>query len=388
MLARWLAVTCFTGVALAMTACAGSLPVVRSGDLPAEASLLGGTALFGRAVTAEEIPDADLRALDPAMREFVATAVRGAGSPDTRVQRLFWEMRRTGLLSLDYQATRTTTATETFHARTGNCLAFTNLFVALAREANLSVSYQLVEIPPVWSSDGEALMLNQHVNVRIHRSGRNRGARLDQIVDFNLPDYSGNYPQKPVADHVIDALFYNNLAVAAMQEGESRTAFVYFLKALRADPHAASAWANLGVLYQRHGADRHAEAAFHRSLRADRHYKVAMSNLARLYERQGETELAHAYLERIRRHQQRNPYYHFYQAERALADGDTQQALDAINRAIRMREAEHEFHFLRARVMESRGNSEAARLSLARAHEHATFAGVREAYRRKLDALN
>ena len=157
MLARWLAVIYLTGLALAMTGCAASLPTPRSGELPNDAALLSGTALFGHQVSADEISDADLRALDSAMREFVATAVQGAGSPDARVQRLFWEMRRRGLLSLDYQATRTTTATETFHARTGNCLAFTNLFVALAREANLKVSYQLVDIPPVWSSDGEAL---------------------------------------------------------------------------------------------------------------------------------------------------------------------------------------------------------------------------------------
>lgn len=388
MRARGLAVVCWMGVALALAGCAANLPVPRAGELPNDTALLSGEAIFDHPVSADELPDADLRALDGAMREFVATAVGGVGSPHARVQRLLWEMRRNGLLAMDYEAARTTPAIETFHARTGNCLAFTNLFVALAREAGLRVTYQLVDIPPMWSSDGEALMLSQHVNVRILRSGRSRGARFDQVVDFNLPNYNGNYPQQPVADHTIDALFYNNLAVAAMQESDHRTAFVYFLKALRADQDAASAWANLGVFYQRHAADTHAEAAFHRSLRADRHYKVAMSNLARLYERQGETELALAYRERIHRHQQRNPYYHFFQAEQALADGDSRQALGAINRAIRMREAEHEFHFLRARVLESRGNSEAARLSLARAHEHATFAGVREAYRRKLDALN
>ena len=388
MLPKWLPVTCLAIPALALAACAGTLPIPHPGELPNDAALVSGQALFDRPIAADEQPDADLRGLDPAMREFVATAVRGAGSPDSRVQRLFWEMRRRGLLSLDYQSTRTTTASETFHSRTGNCLAFTNLFVALAREAGLRVAYQVVDIPPMWSSDSGSLVLSQHVNVRILSSGLDRSAQLDQVVDFNLPDYSGNYPQQVVADHVIDALFYNNLAVSAMQDGQPRTAFVYFIKALRADPDSASAWANLGVLYQRQGVDDYAEAAFHRSLRADRHYKVAMSNLARLYGQRGETDLAQIYRDRIHRHQQRNPYHHFLQAEQAFAAGDTRQALGAIDRAIRMRDVEHEFHFLRARIMQTQGNSEAARVSLERAHAHATFAALRASYRRKLDALN
>lgn len=371
-----------------LAGCAATPPLPSSGPLPDRSALLSGEGLFGERVSADERADADLRGLDEEMRAFVARAIGSTSGSEARLQRLLWEMRSNGLLALDYRSTVTATARQTFHDRTGNCLAFTNLFVALAREAGLRVSYQQVEIPPVWSSDGEMAILNLHVNVRVHRAGTQRGAQLDRVVDFNAPSFTGNFPQRPVPDHVIDALFYNNLAVDALQSGDDRGAFVYFVKALRSDPRSAATWANLGVLYLRHGADRHAESAFHQALGADPAHKVAMSNLARLYDQRGDHELAASYRERVRRHQLMNPYYHAFLAEQALADGDIVSALTAIDRAIRLREQEHQFHFLRARVLQSVGDSEAARISLLRAHDQAGFAAVRDQYRRKLDELN
>jgi tetratricopeptide (TPR) repeat protein len=388
MLATVLKTLWLAAFAAALTGCAGTLPRPGEDSLPQRSALLGGERLFGERVSPDERPDADLRGLDEAMRVFVGRAIGSTTDSEGRLQRLLWEMRSNGLLALDYRSTRTATARETFHERTGNCLAFTNLFVALAREAGLRVSYQAVDIPPVWSSDGELAILSLHVNVRVHRAGTQRGGALDRVVDFNAPTFTGNYPQRPVADHVIDALFYNNLAVDALQAGDDRGAFVYFVKALTSDPRSAATWANLGVLYQRHGAQAHAEAAFLQALNADSMHKVAMSNLARLYDRRGDHALAASYRERVRRHQLMNPYYHAFMAEQALAEGDIDTALEAIDRAIRLRDQEHQFHFLRARALQSVGDSEAARVSLLRAHDHAGFATVRDQYRRKLDELN
>ena len=46
----------------------------------------------------------------------------------------------------------TRTASETFRARRGNCLSFSNMFVAMARDVGLDVQFQEVEIPPDWTS--------------------------------------------------------------------------------------------------------------------------------------------------------------------------------------------------------------------------------------------
>ncbi len=375
-------------VIVSIVGCAATPPLPRSGELPPVAELLDGSVLLGESISEQALPAIETRALTPEMRDFVSRSVAGVSSAEGRLQRLLWEMRRNGLLTLNYQSTITGTATETFETRVGNCLSFTNLFVALARDAGLEVSYQQVDIPPVWSSGGELLMLNQHVNVRVHRTTRERASTHDHVVDFNAPEYTGNYPQRPVGDAVVDALFHNNLAVDALIDDDPRTAFLHFRAALMIDPRSTPAWTNLGVLFQRNGLDTHAEAAFHQALAHDAGHKVAMSNLARLYDRLGQGDLAAVYRDRIRRHQLQNPYYHFFLAEQAVAQADLDAALRAVERAIRLREEEHQFHFLRAQTLEALGQREAARLSLLRAQEHATFAAIRNEYGRKLEMLD
>lgn len=367
--------------------CAGPLPSRPAADLPGYAELVSGEALFGAPVAATELPDADVRATDEEMRAFVRKAVSGANSHEARLQRLLRAMLGSGLFALDYQGEQTLTARETFHAGVGNCLAFTNLFVALAREANLHVTYQQVQIPAMWTGDGDTAILNQHVNVRVRDTTDGRFPPRHQTVDFNLPHYRGTYAQKPISDSHVDALFYNNLAASAMRAGEHREAFIYLIKALSTNQEVAAAWTNLGVLYQRNARPEHAEGAFHRALQADARHKPAMSNLARLYEQRGMLALAGEYRDRIRRHQQRNPYYHLFLAEQAYAEDRPGAALASIDQAIRLRKDEHRFHYMRAVILTHIGRHEASRASLARAREYASVAQLQELYDRKLNEL-
>jgi Flp pilus assembly protein TadD len=322
------------------------------------------------------------------MRAFVQQAVHGAQMQDSRLERLLQAMLRTGLFSLDYHNEQTLTASETFHGGRGNCLAFTNLFVALAREARLQVSYQQVHVPPIWTGDGDLAILNQHVNVRIEdTSGGHHPARHLE-VDFNLPSLRGRYRQQVITDAHVDALFYNNLGAQAMRAGNAREAFIYFLKAISTDEDVAATWSNLGVLYQRHDRPDHAESAFHRALQADPGHRPAMSNLSWFYEQHGFYSLAEVYRERIRSHQQRNPYYHLFLAEQAYADGRVDDALAAIDEAIRLHTDEHRFHYMRAVILARVGQLDASRASLEQAREHATMAQTRSLYDRKLRALH
>jgi Flp pilus assembly protein TadD len=380
----WLVLPC---VCLALAGCAAPLPSRQGAELPGNTELLSGEALFGTRVYASELPDADLRGLDEEMRAFVADAVAGARSHEARLERLLRAMLGSGLFSLDYQWEQTLTARETFYEGVGNCLAFTNLFVALAREARLRVHFQQVLVPAMWAGDGQTAILNQHVNVLVRDTADGRYPPRNQVVDFNLPSYRGNHPRRIVSDAYIDALFYNNLAVQQMRAGENRAAFVYLLKALATDADTAAAWTNLGVLYQRHERPLHAESAFHRALHIDSRHKPAMSNLVRLYDQQGVADLADTYRERIRQHQERNPYYHLSVAERAYAEHRDADALAAVNRAIHLEGDEHRFHYLRALILARIGQLDASRASLQRARDTASVAQLQALYDRKLSEL-
>jgi Tfp pilus assembly protein PilF len=365
--------------------CAGPLSMRPDPGLPSARELLSGVALFDEAVSPDELPDRDLLGLDQPMRNFVSQAITGPKDSDSQVvRRLLRAMIRSGLLGLEYHEDLTLTAQEVFHSGGGNCLAFTNLFVAMAREAGLRVSYQQVDVPPAWSADENLLILNQHVNVLVHDT-RRLGPTLDElVVDFNTPWYRGNYPQWPVSDGFAEALFYNNLAVDALRESDARRAFVFFGKALRADPDVPALWTNLGVLYQRNELPDHAESAFRIALAKDANHKSAISNLAKLYEQRGLHELAAEYRERVRRHQEGNPYFHFFKAEQAALAGDFDAALALVDRAIRLRKDEHKFHFLRAEILARTGREEASRASLELARDYATVATTQALYERKL----
>jgi Tfp pilus assembly protein PilF len=385
---RWPALLALCTFGLATSGCTVSLPGASGATLPGDAELLSGRALFGEQVSAAELPDADIRGLDEEMRAFVARAVAGAHSSDARLDRLLHSMLRSGLFSLDYDSEQTLTASETFHEGAGNCLAFTNLFVALAREAQLKAVYQDVDVPATWTGDGGLAILHQHVNVLVRDSIPGRyPSTTHAVIDFNQPSFNSRYPQRPISDAHVDALFYNNLGADAMREGATRRAFVYLLKAITTDSNVAASWTNLGVLYRRSDLPEYAEAALRRALQADSRHKPAMSNLARLYEEQGKHELAEAYRERVRRHQQRNPYYHYAVAERAFAEGSAYAALASIDQAIRLRKDEHRFHHMRAVILTRIGRHEASRASLERAREYSSVAQLQDLYNRKLGEL-
>lgn len=374
-------------LSLGLLGCAAPPPLRPGADLPGDAELLSGEALFGVRVAATEMPDADIRGLDEVMRAFVGETVAGANSHEARLERLLHAMLRRGMFSLDYDGEATLTAREMFHSGAGNCLAFTNLFVALAREARLRVSYQQVQVPAMWTGDGETAILNQHVNVRVRDTTDGRYPPRHQVVDFNLPYFRGRFPERPISDSHVDALFYNNLGANALRSGNDRAAFVNLLKAIKTDREVAAAWTNLGVLYWRHDLHDHAESAFQRALRADPRHKPAMSNLARLYEQRGLLSLAADYRDRIRRYQMENPYYHLFLAEQAYAAGRPLDALAAIDQAIRLRKDEHRFHYVRSVILLQIGRPEASRASLERAREYSSVAHLEEIYERKLNEL-
>ncbi len=68
-------------------------------------------------------------------------------------------------LKLEYDATRTKTAAETFATRSGNCLSLVLMTAALAHQLDLPVVYQSAYLDPTWSRSGDLLFASGHVNV-------------------------------------------------------------------------------------------------------------------------------------------------------------------------------------------------------------------------------
>ena len=349
--------------------------------------LLSGQVLFGELIDISDIRSDGIMALNDELRDYVTSKVKGDPQARSRLRKLIRGMIEDGLLTLDYDPNRTYTAIETFQNRQGNCLSFSILFAALAREANLDVTFQMVDIPPSFRADGEMILLNNHINVLV------KGVRSDvnhlraYVVDFNSAEYNGNYGTRKVTDNYAIALYYSNVAVESMQAGNSKKAFRYLKKGIETDPAIAGLWVNLGALYSRHEHYNMAEQAYQQALSIQPSNKSALVNLANTLHYLGHEEESEYYLKKVAYYRDHNPYYHYYLAQTAYQENELQDAMDYLAKAIRLKREEHQFYFLRGLVHYKLKEYDLAAKDYRKARDTAEKAQLISGYTRKLQAL-
>lgn len=368
-------------IAIFAAACATAGSTAKTAGID-ETDLLSGAVIFGEPVDTSTVADPGIFDVDDDMRAFIAEHVGDRNASRERMRRLLDGMVNSGLMSLDYNDAMTKTARQTFHDRVGNCISFTSLFVALAREANMDVTFQTVEIPPIWYSDSDLVILNNHVNALIRH---NFGGRA--TVDFNITELKGDYETRAVSDEYALALYYNNVAMDALRAGNEEQSFRLLKKSIETYPDIAANWANLGVIYSRSGHDDYAIVAHLKALDLDKDHRPSMVNLASLYEEQGDLESAGVYRRQIRRYQNRNPYYHYSHALAAYNDGDLEGASERLRRAMRLKGSEHKFYQLQGLIAAQQGDTDLALRSIKKARSLAVYSDAQRLYDSKIQML-
>ena len=349
-------------VLVLLEACAASS--IRRSPI-SEEDLLSGKALDSSfAVSAPVISIDDAFALDDDMHAFVRQ-INASGDASMKVIRLLAAMKERGLFSLEYNEAVTQTVSGTFHEHRGNCLSFTMLFIALAREAGLHARYQLVDVPPQWNLDSDLVVIANHVNAVIDSTSDH-----DLVIDFNKANFRENYATRKIDDAYAASLFYTNLGAEAMIKRDYAASFTFLREAIRARPDVASPWVNIGVLYGRQGLLDYAEAAYLRALEIAPQERSALANLAGVYDALGDTERAAEYRERVRHYQDINPYYHYARAQKAYREHRYDDTLAELKRAIRLRDDESAFYTLQGQTFTAIGREDDAKKSLARATEN------------------
>jgi Flp pilus assembly protein TadD len=358
--------------------CTAPLPASSTRITPEQ--LLEGRPLTG-GVEPAPLPDVAILALDDDMRRFVAERMPATGSDSWRLRQLLRGLLDDERFAIEYQE-RTYTAAEAFHLRRANCLAFTNLFVALARAAGLRVHFQEVDVPPDWSLAGGLLVQNRHMNTLV-----DVGPRSEQIVDFNMADFRTSYERRVISDERARAHYYSNVAAERLEAGELVPALQNFRKALAADSGFVPAWINLGSLYQRAGQPAWAEAAWLHALDLAPREFVAMSNLERLFRATGRPAEAEEFRSRLYRHRQQNPYYRYEQARVAFASQDYPAAIGHLRFAIDRKANEDRFYALLGLAYLRGGDAASGERWMARAEELAGDESLKQAYHSKLERL-
>ncbi len=345
--------------------------------------LLAGAPLGVTAVPPLPAADpADVLALSPEMKAFADAHVDRKSADNLKLNQLVSAIMGKKTFGVTYDGS-TRTAADTFFARRGNCLSFSNMFVAMARYVGLNAEFQEVEIPPDWTLDKETFVLNRHVDVYV-----DMGQLGSSVVDFNIEDFKTTYEMRVISDARALAHFYNNLGVERMQTGDTAAALWCFRTAIAsAEGRFSPAWTNLGTLYLRNGHPAHAEAAYRQALEVNSDDLVAMSDLARLYGRIGDLDRAARYRKLVEHHRWRNPYYRYELARHAYADKHYDEAIGHLKYAARQRPKEDRFPHLLALCYLGKGDVAAARRWLARAKEVAATDALKRQYAAEIAAL-
>ncbi|MEM7100232.1 MAG: tetratricopeptide repeat protein [Pseudomonadota bacterium] len=329
--------------------------------------LLTGEILFGEVVRSSEAPAHDILGVDQAMLEFVGDIGERRLSV-VRFNQLIDKLEDSGFFGNTYNASVTLTAADTFHKKIGNCISYTNLFVALARVAGLEVHFQIVPpVHPTWDAQDGMLIKNNHINLSIRgqRFDRNRGDGY--TIDFNLVEPDPDAEVKRVSDEYAASLFYANLAISSLFANKPREGFAYLVRAIETEPGNPDLWINLAAIYNRFGQHRAAIESLQVAGQIDPRDRTVVSALERTYRILGDIETADRLAVKVRRHRQSNPYYFFALAQQARETGDLNGALVAIERAIKLKKQDPRFHHLQSVLHQAQGDAKLAQISLRRA---------------------
>lgn len=332
-------------------------------------------------VSPDDIAPGDILAVSPEMAAFLDANVDRGANQNVKLAELLRAIIGGDRFRLSYEDS-TRTATGTFNARRGNCVSFTNMFIAMARDVGLRASYQEVEIPPDWSMTGESYLLSQHVNALVDMKNA-----LSRVVDFNTVDYRSEDDMRVISDARGRAHYYNNVGVERMLADHTTAAYANLRQSLVEDVTFSSAWVNMGILHRREGYPALAEAALLRALDLNGADLMAMSNLASLYEEEGRTEQARLYLNRVRSHRMKNPYYRYQLANTAFSEGNYKEAISNLRTAIRLRGDDDRFYYLLSLSYLMSGDREQAQQLMKKAEEVAQQTADQEKYHHKLELI-
>lgn len=321
--------------------------------------------------------------LTPEMRDFVSHYAPQEYHDKYKAGALVRALTTAYGLNMKYRADITHSAAEAFARREANCLSFTMLLYALAKEAGLAISFNEVEVPPVWDLQGNALIYYKHVNAVVDI----RWAE-SKIVDINMENYNEAYRQKRITkDHAL-VLYFNNKAVEALSDNRLADAQLYFMRALDIEADFGFVLGNMATLYRRVERFDVAQELYLRALEVDGFDPVVASNLARNYRSLGDESLAKQLELEVANHREKNPYYHFALAKTEYDSGDNETAITEVNKAIKLYPRDHRFYFLKAKVLSRLGADADVERSLKLARSYSSDDLEKQRYSEKINKVS
>ena len=155
--------------------------------------------------------------------------------------------------------------------RQGNCLSLAILTTAVARLANVEVGYQLMDMRPVYSKQGQTIFTAQHVRSILYDP--DYVSRTDSIV-FMRPliiiDYfpsNRSSIKAMVSEEDFVSMYFRNKAADAIADRDYKKAFWLTNESLAFSPNNSHAINMLAVIYENMGFSQDAEKLYQYGLK-------------------------------------------------------------------------------------------------------------------------
>lgn len=299
--------------------------------------------------------------LSPEMKTWAHEQVRGGYTEGQKLDLLMAALTDKEGLSVKYERDFTGTAREVFESGEANCLSFTTLFVALAREVEVNAYYLNVLRSSRYAQEGDLVVRWQHVT-----AGWDRGAER-KVLEFGfIPDENYRNAVK-LSDTAALAMFYSNRGAEALLAGEPSAARDWLEVAVLIDPSWLHGWLNLGVVRRRMGDFDGAEAAYRTGIELDPNHLQLYANLAALLQTRGREDGVGELLRLLDRRSNRNPFLYRSLGDRALREGQIEDAGRFYRRALRLDAKDADSHAAMGIWELADDNPERARSRLKRA---------------------
>jgi tetratricopeptide (TPR) repeat protein len=298
--------------------------------------------------------------ITPQVREAADELSGNGGNVVDQLKRMQSALFDPGRFTFDYEAGLTYTAAEALAARRGNCVAFTNLFIAMARSRGIRVKAGYMTPRVAGEKRGDLVYVNTHV-VAVYQLH-------DRFVVFDF--YRTREDEVPrirlLDDFELAALYVNNRAVEALSRGEFVEAEAQLEAVIRLAPQFVGAHGNLGVLKRRRGDVSGALDAYRAALALEPHNPTILANLSSLYVGMGLYREAQAAL-RLADMSSATTYTILARGDLEAADGNPDGALSFYRRAARLDATIPDPYVAIARLEKGRGRLAEAQRAAGRA---------------------
>lgn len=277
--------------------------------------------------------------LDEGIERDVEEAIGLGGTPVDRIRRIIRFMNDKGHLNFQYTQNVSLTASRAFHEGRGDCLAYTNLFMGIARHLKIPAYFvHIRESRDYYERDG-LFFISSHMAVGYGGGGVGRGIGLyTVIVDFTQETSgTGLALYHSVDDTAATVLFYNNVAVDHLMAGDvsGSERLIRFL--IEARPDIQEIQNNLGVILLRQGRYEEALAVLDEAVRRFPGYQPLYTNGIQAAKGAHKPHRAKQYEEEGLKWTRKDPFFIFNQGVEHYRAARYAEAASCFERAVKLR---------------------------------------------------